>query len=184
MADSCIDSAGLGDRKKVINGLRKNVKKISRPHVGKDGRSGALFERTADGTILPDDPALRESLRDLDSPERQRDEYASTRGKWRIPLGAYHQIVTYLNSDPLNVVEGISPEQLRVATLAKERMDSKRGYPGVESLLERGVARVVGRALAPYQRAGVEFVLDRDGRALLAGEWRLDGPLLFAVRAL
>lgn len=88
--------------------------------------------------------------------------------------------MTYLNSDPLNVVEGISPGQLRVATLARERMDSRRGYPGVESLLGRGVAGVVARALAPYQRAGVEFVLDRDGRALLAGEPRpFWYPILF-----
>ena len=81
--------------------------------------------------------------------------------------------MTYLNADPVNVVEGISPEQLRLATLAKERMDSRKGYPSVESLLKRGVAGTVGRALAPYQRAGVEFILDRGGRALLAGEFTL-----------
>ena len=95
------------------------------------------------------------------------------KGKWRIPLGAYHTLMTYLTSSSTqNIVEGIPPEQLHAATLGRERMD-KKSYATVAELRNRGVSKVVCEALAPYQRAGVEFILDKDGRALLADEMGL-----------
>ena len=81
--------------------------------------------------------------------------------------------MTYLtSSSSQHVVEGIPPEQLHAATLGRERMD-KKSYATVSELRNRGVSKVVCEALAPYQRAGVEFILDKDGRALLADEMGL-----------
>ena len=49
----------------------------------------------------------------------------------------------------------------------------KNSYATVTELLLRNVSPVVCLALAPYQRDGVEFILDNDGRALLADEMGL-----------
>jgi hypothetical protein len=87
-------------------------------------------------------------------------------GKWRIPLGAYQAFFTYLRSDPNCRVEGISSIQLKVASL--ERARQEKGYPSVEKLIEAGVPNGLARTLAPFQRGGVDFVLEKKGRALIA----------------
>jgi hypothetical protein len=87
-------------------------------------------------------------------------------GKWRIPLGAYQAFFTYLRSDPNCRVEGISSIQLKVASL--ERARQEKGYPSVEKLIEAGVPTGLAKTLAPFQRGGVDFVLEKKGRALIA----------------
>jgi hypothetical protein len=138
----------------TVTGLRAAVKKISRDHVGRDGRKGAVFERGSMGEgIVPDDPILK----NLTSEEGQKDAGG---GRWRIPLGAYQQLMTYLAGQGNSlVVEGIPVEQLRAATLGRER-HSKKEHASVKDLVKRGVSRCVCEALAPYQRDGVEFILD------------------------
>ncbi|KAL7535077.1 hypothetical protein ACHAXR_007092, partial [Thalassiosira sp. AJA248-18] len=172
----------------VITGLRAQIKKIAREHIGRDDRKGAVFERGSMGEgIVPDDPILK----NVTNSDEQQDELensnnnassSSGQGRWRIPLGAYHTLMTYLTSDRNNVVEGIPPEQLRAATLGRERQ-SKKDYATVDELLERGVSPVVCHALAPYQRGGVEFMLDKEGRALLADEMGL-GKTVQAIAAM
>ncbi|KAL9184883.1 hypothetical protein ACHAXT_002660 [Thalassiosira profunda] len=155
-----------GGSTESVPGLRAAIKKISREHTGQHGRLGATFERGSGGAgIVPDDPLLRNSNSD--------EEAASEgRGRWRIPLGAYYALVTYLRGSGNHVIEQIPPAQLRAATLGRERQE-KREFPKAAALVERGVYPAVARALAPYQRGGVEFVLDKDGRALLADEMGL-----------
>jgi len=148
-----------------MNKLRAQIKKIAKEHVGQNGRKGAQ-----NGGITPDDPILKAAAAAASNTEGTADNIG--KGKWRIPLGAYHTLMTYLHSFPQNVIDGIPSEQLRAATLGRERMD-KKSYATVNELLDRGVSRVVCEALAPYQRAGVEFILDKDGRALLADEMGL-----------
>ena len=173
--------------------IRAQIKKIARNCVGRNGRVGAVFERGGLESLF-DDPLLREQSSDGGDEDCGGDAFGtappSGQGKWRIPLGAYHSLMTYLTS-PLtsadgrgsrNVVEGIPPEQLRMATLGRERMD-KKVQATVDDLLSRNVAPGVARALAPYQRSGVEFVLDRDGRALLADEMGL-GKTVQAIAAM
>jgi hypothetical protein len=140
---------------------RIQIKKIAKDHIGKDGRRGALFERG--GIALPEDPALK-------SITASEEGYRGG-GKWHIPLGAYHALMTYLTSDSTNVVEGIPTEQLRAATLGRERFE--KDFPSAEELVKRGVAKSVAYALAPYQRGGVDFILEKEGRALLADEMGL-----------
>ena len=119
-----------------------------------------------------------------------RDEQSHKDGKWRIPLGAYHPLMTYLTSTNCHgiggggrdVIEGIPAEQLRMASIGRERMD-KRAYATIEELLDRNVHPAIARALAPYQRSGVEFILERDGRALLADEMGL-GKTVQAIAAM
>ena len=126
---------------------------------------------------MPDDPILR-SAAAAASPGNGPEEG----GKWRIPLGAYHSLVSYLTTDPTNYVNGIPMEQLRAATLGRERMD-RTDFPSAKELVRRGVFPAVSSALAPYQRVGVEFVLDKEGRALLADEMGL-GKTVQAIAAM
>lgn len=165
----------------VIDGLRAQIKKISRGQVGRDGRNGAVFERGGPGGIVPEDPLLRAAA--PDGPPGANGAAGAGQGRWRIPLGSYHPLMTFLTADTGgHVVEGIPPEQLRAATLGRERMD-KKAYPTVSDLVERNVAPVIAVALAPYQRAGVEFILDKEGRALLADEMGL-GKTVQAIAAM
>lgn len=162
----------------AVPGLRAAIKKISRDHVGRDGRTGAVFERGSGGEgIVPDDPILK----NLTS-EEAREAADAGKGRWRIPLGAYHALVSYLIGGGNNVVEGIPPAQLRAATLGRERL-SRKDYPTAEEMMGRGVHPNVAAALAPYQRGGVEFVLDKEGRALLADEMGL-GKTVQAIAAM
>ena len=93
-------------------------------------------------------------------------------GKWRIPLSVYQQFYAYLtNKKGRGRVEGIPQDQLTVASLGKQRMD--RSYPSAEDLIDKGVPSGIAHALAPYQRGGVDFCLERNGRALLADDMGL-----------
>ncbi|CAB9508561.1 regulator of chromatin subfamily A-like protein 1 [Seminavis robusta] len=102
--------------------------------------------------------------------ERERD--GSGGGRWKIPLAAYQPLVSYIRSDP-DVIElkVIPPQMLKVATLGQARQ--AKGFPTAELLLIRGVPWALAKTLAPFQRGGVEFVLDRGGRALVADEMGL-----------
>lgn len=164
----------------VFNGLRGPIKKIAKDHIGRDGRKGAIFERGAGGEgIMPDDPSLKQATAGLSNMNEDGSNSASAiQGKWRIPLGAYQALFTYLTRE--GHVEGIPPEQLKAATLGRERADKKE-YPSVKSLLDSGVSPVIAKALAPYQRGGVEFMIEKEGKALLADEvsfMRYPGPMI------
>jgi hypothetical protein len=87
-------------------------------------------------------------------------------GKWRIPLEAYQAFYGYLVTLPRCRVVGIAPRLLDIASL--ERARQEKGYPTSEALVERGVPKGLSVALAPFQRGGVDFVLERKGRALIA----------------
>lgn len=172
----------------VFHGLRAPIKKIAKNHIGRDGRKGAIFERGIGGEgILPDDPTLKQATAGLSSEggrnsgDSMNQPNSAGQGKWRIPLGAYQALFTYLTRE--GSVEGIPPEQLRVATLGRERADKKE-YPSVKHLLGSGVSPVVAKALAPYQRGGVEFIIEKEGKALLADEVSsINFPACFFWRA-
>lgn len=82
---------------------------------------------------------------------------------------------SFLQSNPLTTVEGIPQHQLQVASI--ERARQAQGYPSSEQLEERGVPPRLAMALAPFQRGGVDFVRNKDGRALIA-----DGKLHLSHR--
>ncbi len=166
----------------VFHGLRGPIKKIAKDHIGKDGRRGAIFERGVGGEgIMPDDPSLKQATERLSNEDDGSNTNNSVgKGKWRIPLGAYQALFSYLTRE--GSVEGIAPEQLRVATLGRERADKKE-YPSVKWLLEKSVSTVVAEALAPYQRGGVEFIIEKEGKALLADEMGL-GKTIQAIAAM
>lgn len=92
-------------------------------------------------------------------------------GKWRIPLGAYHAFYTYLTSDSFCRVNGISQTQLQIASL--ERARQEKGYPSTGKVMEMGVPAGLAKALAPFQRGGVDFVVEKGGRALIADDMGL-----------
>ncbi|CAJ1896022.1 unnamed protein product [Cylindrotheca closterium] len=92
-------------------------------------------------------------------------------GKWRIPLGAYRTFYSWLNSDVMTKVIGIPESQLKIASLGKARLE--RGFPSVGKILSKGVPKGLATTLAPFQRGGVDFVAERNGRALIADEMGL-----------
>jgi hypothetical protein len=142
-----------------VTGLRAPIRQISREH-GK-----AVYERDSDSETSPKDDdgggggGLVNNNGDAGG--------GSPRGgKWRIPLAAYQAFYAYLRSDKYTQVDGIPQHQLQIASLARERQ--AKGYPTVEALIKRGVPTRLSKALAPFQRGGVDFVLDKNGRALIA----------------
>ena len=99
----------------------------------------------------------------------ERDEDGD--GKWHIPLGAYQALYGFLRSDHLCKVYGIPEEQLKIASLGKARLE--KGYPSARKLMKQGVPTELAKALAPFQRGGVDFVIEKKGRALIADEMGL-----------
>ena len=92
-------------------------------------------------------------------------------GRWYIPLGAYHAFLTYLRSDPNIQVDGIGLNELTIASLGRARLE--KGYPEPSALIAKGVPTALAHSLAPFQCGGVDFILDKKGRALVA-----DGKLI------
>ena len=92
-------------------------------------------------------------------------------GKWHIPLGAYQAFYGYLKSQPFTTVDGISEDQLKIASLGKAMLE--KDYPSARKLVKLGVPKQLANALAPFQRGGVDFVIEKEGRALIADEMGL-----------
>jgi hypothetical protein len=92
-------------------------------------------------------------------------------GKWRIPLGVYQEFYCYLTSLPNTTVQGIPQTHLNIAMLGRQRLE--KGCPSVQQLIHIGVPIRLANTLEPYQRGGVDFVYERDGRALIADDMGL-----------
>ena len=63
-------------------------------------------------------------------------------------------------------VDGIPEDQLKIASLGKARLE--KGFPSAKKIIKYGVPKGLATALAPFQRGGVEFIVEKHGRALLA----------------
>lgn len=63
-------------------------------------------------------------------------------------------------------VEGIPNHQLKIASLGRAILE--KGYPSAIRLINKGVPVGLGKALAPFQRGGVDFVVEKEGRAMIA----------------
>jgi hypothetical protein len=63
-------------------------------------------------------------------------------------------------------VVGIPGSQLKIASLGRARLE--KGYPSAIKLINQGVPKGLANAMAPFQRGGVDFIIDKDGRAMLA----------------
>ena len=63
-------------------------------------------------------------------------------------------------------VKGIPEDQLKIASLGKARLE--KGFPSAQKICSYGVPKGLAKALAPFQRGGVEFVFEKEGRALIA----------------
>mmetsp|Transcript_22808 Transcript_22808/g.54032 ORF Transcript_22808/g.54032 Transcript_22808/m.54032 type:complete len:1364 (-) Transcript_22808:143-4234(-) len=147
-------------RPSSVLGFRKIVKEVSRGH-GK-----AVFER--------DIPTQSNKNDTLDSSGQNSDFGTHENpdgGKWRIPLGAYRSFYSYLKSDTMCRVKGIPEDQLKIASLGKARLE--KGFPSAEKILAYGVPNGLATALAPFQRGGVDFVVEKKGRALIADDMGL-----------
>ena len=63
-------------------------------------------------------------------------------------------------------VTGIPEDQLKIASLGKARLE--KGFPSTKKIISLGVPKGLASALAPFQRGGVDFVVEKKGRALIA----------------
>ena len=170
-----------------IMGLRVPIRKISKAHGGK-----AIFNQSnqhEDGTPMNDDNEKRQKKDNHDDDNDNHDDddenvvanhqqrQQQNTGRWHIPLAAYHAFVAYLTSsschDHTNTtntttthVIGIPDHQLQIASLERERQE--KGWPSVHDLCQQGVPKGLAMTLAPFQRGGVDFVLAKNGRALIA----------------
>ena len=68
-------------------------------------------------------------------------------------------------------MEGIPQHQLQIASL--ERARQEKGYPSAEEVIGMGVPAGLAQTLAPFQRGGVDFVHEKNGRALIADDMGL-----------
>jgi len=134
----------------TLKGLRKIIKEITK-HYGNGQK--AIFE-----------PGSTKE-------ESDQNEQILNSGRWRIPLGAYNSFLAYLTNHHMFAVEPIPDRQLKIASMG--RAMSERGYPSVETVQQWGVPSGLANSLAPYQRGGVDFVLQKDGRALVADDMGL-----------
>ena len=153
-----------------LAGLRIHIKKAAKPH------GGAKFERADDDGGDDDDHG--------DSTEGIAT--VGPAGRWRIPLGAYESLVGYLASlrderGRSAYVEGIDQRNLQMATMGREL--KSKAYPSAQALIDEGVPSGISKALAPYQRGGVDFALHQDGRVLIADEMGL-GKTIQAIAAM
>lgn len=144
-----------------LAGLRIHIKKAAKPY------GGAKFERADDDGNDNDD-------KNGDSTEGVAP--VGPAGRWRIPLGAYGGLVGYLTTlvdeqGRRAYVEEIPIRNLQMATLGRELKN--KAYPSARALIDEGVPSGIAKAMAPYQRGGVDFALHQDGRVLIADEMGL-----------
>lgn len=148
-----------------LDGLRKKIKELSKEHGkavyerGKDGEPGRWRIPLVRFTIIPV-PLFFSYSNTYNSRRLSCFLFASQ--------GAYSLFYAYLNNDPSIQVKGIPQDQLKIASLGKARLD--KGYPSVKKLINTGVPKGLANALAPFQRGGVDFVVEKKGRALIADE--------------
>ena len=140
---------GYGQHYQVpVTGLRIHIKKLSKGHGKASYEKFKLDENSVNNSEIP---------HGID-------------GRWRIPLGCYQAFFGFLVSQENSVI-GIPENQLKAATLGAQLAD--KSYPSAEALIEAGVPEGLSRAMAPYQRGGVDFVMNKNGRALIADEMGL-----------
>lgn len=132
----------------------------------------AVMHHTNRYDFVPSLMGLRKPIKEITRIHARDGEKAVLEeGRWRIPLSVYQVFYRYLCNQSYTEVEGIPPVQLNIASIG--RAAAERGYPSPEDLIGKGVPPSLAFSLAPYQRGGVDFVLQRGGKALIADEMGL-----------
>ncbi|CAB1096828.1 unnamed protein product [Ectocarpus sp. CCAP 1310/34] len=99
--------------------------------------------------------------------------YDEKERRWKFPLGAHENLAGALSRQGVQVVP-VPRQALAAATLAVEPEQGADGEkePTVK-LCEKMVPACIRKHLAPFQKQGVEFVLKKEGRAMIADEMGL-----------
>lgn len=129
------------------------------------------FEPTLNG--------MRRPIKEITRNHGNGDKAVLDEGRWRIPLSVYYAFFSFLSREPNTIIEPIPDNQMKIASLG--RSAAERGYPSPEELMANGVPRGIAMRLAPYQRGGVDFLIQRNGRALIADEMGKLGAPSFVV---
>lgn len=132
----------------------------------------AVMHHTNRYDFIPSLTGLRKPIKEITRVHAKEGEKAVLEGgKWRVPLSVYQIFYGYLCNQSNTEVEGIPASQLNIASMG--RAVAERGYPSSEDLVDSGIPPDLAYSLAPYQRGGVDFVLQRGGKALIADEMGL-----------
>ena len=111
---------------------------------------------------------LRKVIKTISREHGGNATYDKENDRWRIPLEAYEAFVGYLADDKLISLNKIPRTHLTMATLERERQ--QKGYPPAEKIISSGVPLGLAKALAPFQRGGVDFIVHKKGRGLIADD--------------
>ena len=132
----------------------------------------AIMHHTNSYDFIPSLMGVRKPIKEIVKNHGEKGESAILEdGKWRIPLSVYQVFYNYLCNQRKIYVEPIPNHQIQIASLGKAA--AERGYPSPEELISHGIPSGLAHGLAPYQRGGVDFVLQRNGKALIADEMGL-----------
>jgi hypothetical protein len=132
----------------------------------------AVMHHTNRYDFVPSLSGLRKPIKEITRIHAREGEKAILEGgRWRVPLSVYQVFYSYLCNQSYTEVEGIPQAQLSIASIG--RAAAERGDPSPEALIDNGVPPGLAYSLAPYQRGGVDFVLQRNGKALIADEMGL-----------
>ncbi|GFH58462.1 hypothetical protein CTEN210_14938 [Chaetoceros tenuissimus] len=132
----------------------------------------AIMHHTNSYDFIPSLMGIRKPIKEIVKNHGEKGESAILEdGKWRIPLSVYQVFYNYLSHQQKTYVEPIPNHQIQIASLGKAA--AERGYPSPEELISHGIPSGLANGLAPYQRGGVDFVLQRNGKALIADEMGL-----------
>ncbi|CAM9140849.1 unnamed protein product, partial [Laminaria digitata] len=107
--------------------------------------------------------------------------YDEKERRWKFPLGMHEDLSGLLSREGIQVVP-VPRQALAAASLAigpeqdeegEEGEAGKNDKPAPAKLCEKMVPECVRKNLAPFQMQGVEFVLKKEGRAMIADEMGL-----------
>lgn len=100
-------------------------------------------------------------------------EFDAKTRKWKFPISSLGALETAIAENCKSVdIHSIPQHILQMMTLAAQRRNADAQAGDAEQFLQERLHARLLRALAPFQREGVAFILKRDGRALLADEVR------------
>eukprot|EP00752_Nemacystus_decipiens_P010813 g9618.t2 len=100
--------------------------------------------------------------------------YDEKERRWKFPLGAHENLAGALSRQGVQVVP-VPRQALAAATLAvgPEGADADGKKEASVKLCDKMVPESIRKHLAPFQKQGVEFVLKKEGRAMIADEMGL-----------
>lgn len=148
--------------------LSKDIEKIANNYTRRNEKKGAKYLQGGEILNMIHGPILRETAEGEGESESKFD--VGEESVWVIPIKAYNEVVRWLRT--IGTVERlISEKDLDFAQAAGERaFENKYEGPSTGAKELQRVPVRLRNQLTSWQRDGVAFCVDRDGRCLLGDE--------------